>query len=103
MVLRVWVQSGVASAYAADGGVADFHGLLLRDAVEGVGELVFAVGFDVLGASGGVVVECFFGTERFDEGEVLRGASCDRFEPTSVFALACLSSDILWVIGDHTL
>ena len=70
LVFWVGVQSRVASAHAADGGIADFHGLLLCDAVEGVGKLVLAVGFDVLGAGGGIVVEGFFGAEGFDEGEV---------------------------------
>ena len=84
LVFRVRVEGRVAAACAADGGVADFHGLLLRDAVEGVGELVFAVGFDVLGAGGGVVVEGCFGAEGFDKGEILRGAGCDGFETAAV-------------------
>ena len=85
LVFRVRVEGRVAAACAADGGVADFHGLLLRDAVEGVGELVFAVGFDVLGAGGGVVVEGCFGAEGFDKGEILGGAGCDGFETTAVW------------------
>lgn len=85
LVFRVRVEGRVAAACAADGGVADFHGLLLRDAVEGVGELVFAVGFDVLGAGGGVVVEGCFGAEGFDKGEILGGAGCDGFETAPVW------------------
>ena len=84
LAFGVRVEGRVAAADAADGRVADFHRLLLRDAVEGVDELVLAVGFDVLGAGGGVVVEGLDRAEGFNKSEVLGRAGGDGDETASV-------------------
>lgn len=77
--LRVGVEGGVLAAAAAEGLVADLHGALLGDAVEGVVEGVGRVGADVGAAGGRVVVKDGVGAVGADEVEVARGACCYHF------------------------
>ena len=87
-MVMIHLQTGISAASAADGGVAELHGLNFGEGVEDVAERIFSVGFNVLGAGWGVVVEDFFCPVGFDEGKVSGGASRNRLVAAAIEMLA---------------
>lgn len=88
-------ETGVPAAGAPDGGVAERDGVGVGDAVEGVAECVFGVGFDVGVAGGGTVGEGGRGPEGFDEGKVFGGTGCYRNQARSGSGLLHVSNNLM--------